>query len=206
MSATNGLREQLTRLMAERHVPGLQAVVMRHGEVVASEVLGTANLEHDVAVTRESVFSINSMAKAFTGVALMQLVESGDLDLDAPISHYLEGLPEAWRPITIRQLATLTSGVPEIMLYRADNSVGLIAADEEAAWAAVHDAPMEFEPGRGYNYVQTNYALLGKVIDRLSGKPFVDVVTERQFDVAGMPHTRYANDHELIPPTGPTPT
>ena len=171
MSATNGLREQLTRLMAERNVPGLQAVVMRHGEVVASEVLGTANLEHDVAVTRESVFSINSMAKAFTGIALMQLVESGDLDLDAPISHYLEGLPEAWRPITIRQLATLTSGVPEIMLYRADNSVGLIAADEEAAWAAVHDAPMEFEPGQGYNYVQTNYALLGKVIDRLCGRP-----------------------------------
>lgn len=196
---THALREQLTRLMEERQIPGLQAVVLRHDEIVASEVLGTANLEHDVAVTRESVFSINSMAKAFTGIALMQLVESGDLDLDAPVSRYLDSLPEAWQPITIRQLATLTSGVPEIMAYRADNSVGLVAADEEAAWATVYAAPMEFEPGRGYNYVQTNYALLGKVIDRLTGKPFVDFITERQFDVAGMPNTRYANDHDLIP-------
>ena len=70
-------------------------------------------------------------------------------------------------PITIRQLATLASGVPEIMAYRADNSVGLVAADEEARLGHRYAAPMEFEPGRGYNYVQTNYALLGKVIDRL---------------------------------------
>ena len=197
-TTTHGLREQLTRMMEERDVPGLQAVVLRDGEVVASETLGLANLEHDVPVTQESVFSINSMAKAFTGVALMQLVEAGDLDLDAPVSRYLDALPEAWQPITIRQLATLTSGLPEIMAYGADSSVGLVAADEDAAWAVVHAAPMEFEPGRGYNYVQTNYALLGKVIDRLSGKPFVDFIAERQFDVAGMIHTRYANDHDLI--------
>jgi CubicO group peptidase (beta-lactamase class C family) len=199
MSTSPGLREQLTRLMEAREIPGLQAVVLRHGEIVASETLGMANLEHDVAVTRESVFSINSMAKAFTGIALMQLVESGDLDLDAPVARYLDALPGAWQPITIRQLATLTSGLPEIMAYGADSSVGLVAEDEEAAWAVVHAAPMEFEPGRGYNYVQTNYALLGKVIDRLSGQPFVDFITERQFDVAGMPRTRYANDHDLIP-------
>ena len=91
-TTTHGLREQLTRLMEERHVPGLQAVVLRDGAVVASETLGMANLEHDVAVTQESVFSINSMAKAFTGVALMQLVEAGDLDLDAPVSRYLDAV------------------------------------------------------------------------------------------------------------------
>ena len=73
-TTTHGLREQLTRLMEKRQIPGLQAVVLRHGEIVASETLGTANLEHDVAVTQESVFSINSMAKAFTGVALMLMV------------------------------------------------------------------------------------------------------------------------------------
>lgn len=199
MSETTGLREQLIHMMQERHVPGLQAVVLRHGEVVASETLGTANLEHDVAVTRESVFSINSMAKAFTGIAVMQLVESGDLDLESPVSRYVDALPDAWQPITIRQLATLTSGLPEIMAYGADSSVGLVAENEDAAWAVAHAAPMEFEPGRGYNYVQTNYALLGKVIAGLSGKPFIDFIAERQFDVAGMAHTRYANDHEIIP-------
>jgi hypothetical protein len=67
--------------MEERRVPGMQVAVVREEEIVTLEALGVANLEHRVSVTHHSIFSINSMAKAFTGVALMQLVEAGRLGL-----------------------------------------------------------------------------------------------------------------------------
>jgi len=89
----------------------------------------------------------------------MQWVEAGELDLAAPVSSYLDDLPETWRPITVRQLATLTSGLPEIMFYTADSSVGLIGdGSEEGAWKAAYAAPFEFPAGKGYRYTQTNYA------------------------------------------------
>jgi len=195
-----GLRDYLHTLMQERRVPGMQLAVVRDGSIVCLEAYGMANVEHQVPVTRESIFSINSMAKAFTGVALMQLVEAGKLDLGAPVSRYLDGLPESWRPVTVRQLATLTSGLPEIMFYNADSTIGLIGGGgEQAALEAAYALPMQFAPDQGYEYVQTNYALLGKIIDRLSGRPFTEFIAERQFAVAGMTHTRYANDRDIIP-------
>ncbi len=199
MPADLSLQQLLTDLMEKRRVPGLQFAAIREGKILALEALGTADLEHDVPVSHESVFSINSMTKAFTGVALMQLVEAGLLDLEAPIGQYLEDLPATWRSITVRQLATLTSGVPEIMEYSPEGSARLIGdGDEEGAWAAVYAAPMQFETGRGYNYVQTNFALLGKIIDQLAGKPFSAFIREKQFDVAGMPSTVYADDRDII--------
>jgi CubicO group peptidase (beta-lactamase class C family) len=198
-SSSPALREYLLALMAERSIPGLQVAIVREGRIEVLDTLGFANLEHRVPATHESIFSINSMAKAFTGVAVMQLVESGQLDLSAPMSCYLDGLPEAWRPITVRQLATLTSGLPEIMVYTADSSVTLIGdGSEEGAWQTAYASPMEYPTGKGYSYNQTNYALLGKVIDRLSGRPFTEFIAERQFAVAGMPNTRYFNDKDIV--------
>jgi CubicO group peptidase (beta-lactamase class C family) len=195
-----GLRAYLDQLMEQRRVPGLQLTVVRDGSIVCQQALGMANVEHKVPVTDESVFSINSMTKAFTGVALMQLVEAGQLDLGAPVSRYLDGLPESWKTVTVRQLATLSSGVPEMMFYNADSTIGLIGGGgEKEAWEAAYALPMEFAPGQGYAYTQTNYALLGKIIDRLSGKPFAEFIAERQFTAAGMSHTRYADDRDLIP-------
>jgi CubicO group peptidase (beta-lactamase class C family) len=194
------LREYLLGLMAERSIPGLQVAVVRNEKIELLDTLGLANLEHQVPATHKSAFSINSMAKAFTGIAVMQLVESGQLDLSAPLSRYLDNLPETWRPITVRQLATLTSGLPEIMVYTADNSVALIGdGSEEGAWKAAYAAPFEFPSGQGYRYTQTNYALLGKIIDRLSGKPFTEFIAERQFAAAGMPSTLYVNDQDILP-------
>lgn len=194
------LREYLSRLMAERSIPALQVAVVRNEKIALLDTLGLANLEHQVPATHKSVFSINSMAKAFTGIAVMQLVESGQLDLSAPLSRYLDCLPETWRPITVRQLATLTSGLPEIMVYTAENSAALIGdGSEEGAWKAAYAAPFEFPPGEGYRYTQTNYALLGKIIDRLSHKPFTEFIAERQFAVAGMPSTLFINDQDIVP-------
>ncbi|MHA4837942.1 serine hydrolase domain-containing protein [Sphingopyxis sp. MSC1_008] len=194
------VRDYLVRLMEERGIPGLQVAVVRDGAIELLDTLGVANVEHRVPATSESIFSVNSMAKAFTGIAVMQLIEDGLLSLSAPISTYLEGLPKLWQAITVRQLATLNAGVPEIMVYTRDNNVALIGdGTEESAWQAAYAAPMEYPTGQGYSYNQTSYALLGRIIARLSGKSFTDFVTERQFAVAGMKHTQYVNDDDILP-------
>lgn len=197
--STSGLKAELLKLMEDRSIPGLQVAVVRDGGIKLLEELGFANVEHQVPVFNGSVFSVNSMSKAFTGVALMQLVEAGLLDLSATISTYLNGLPELWRPISVLQLATLTSGVPEMMVYTSDNDVALLGdGTEEGAWEAAYTLPMEYPTGRGYAYTQTNYALLGRIIQALSGKPFGEFVAGSQFGVAGMANTRFATDQDIV--------
>lgn len=199
-STRAAVRRYLTELMEARGIPGLQLAIVRNAGIELLDMMGLANIEHHVPVIRESIFSVNSMSKAFTGIAVMQLVEDGKLDLAAPISHYLDGLPEGWKPIRVHQLATLNAGVPEMMVYTAQSNVALLGdGTEDGAWQAAYAAPMEYPTGQGYAYTQTNYALLGRIIEQLSGTSFADFVARRQFAVAGMPHTRYFTDQDIVP-------
>ena len=93
--------------MRERRIPGVQVAVVKDGKIVLSKSFGT--------VTNKTIFPIYSCTKAFTGVAIMQLVEDEKVELSAPVSRYLDGLPPAWQQITIRQLLTHVSGLPNIL-------------------------------------------------------------------------------------------
>lgn len=190
----------LRREMRERRIPGLQAAVVKNGKIVLLSSLGTADLQSTAPVSNNSVFGIYSCTKAFTGVAIMQLVEEGKLDLSAPVSRYLDGLPAAWQPVTIRQLLTHVSGLPNILRALDPVSYGYPSgANEDAVWAKTKAMPMEFTPGERFSYNQTNYALLGKIIDKLTGKPFARVFRERQFEVAAMSHTGFGDSRDVIP-------
>ena len=190
----------LRREMRERRVPGLQAAVVKNGNIVLLSTLGTADLQSAAPVTNNSIFGIYSCTKAFTGVAVMQLVEDGKLDLSAPVSRYLDGLPDAWQPVTIRQLLTHVSGLPNILRALDPVNYGFPpGVNEEAVWTRTKAMPMEFTPGERFSYNQTNYALLGKIIDKLTGQPFAQVFRAKQFDVAAMSHTGFGDARDVIP-------
>jgi CubicO group peptidase (beta-lactamase class C family) len=190
----------LRREMRERRIPGLQAAVVKNGKIVLLTSLGTADLQSATPITNKSVFGIYSCTKAFTGVAIVQLVEDGKLDLAAPVSRYLDGLPDAWQPVTIRQLLTHVSGLPNILRALDPVTYGLPSgSNEETIWAKTKAMPMEFTPGERFSYNQTNYALLGKIVDKLSRKPFAEVFRERQFDVAAMSHTGFGDSRDITP-------
>jgi CubicO group peptidase (beta-lactamase class C family) len=190
----------LRREMRERRIPGLQAAVVRRGKIVLLESIGVADIQNSAPVTDKSVFPINSCTKAFTGAAIMQLVEEGKIELSAPVSRYLDGLPAEWQPVTVRQLLTHVSGLPNILrvLDPVTNGFGSVA-DEETAWAKTKSMPMSFPVGERFAYNQTNYALLGKIIDKLSGKPFARMFSERQFQVAGMTSTGFGDSRDVVP-------
>ncbi|WP_202862896.1 serine hydrolase domain-containing protein [Microbulbifer sp. A4B17] len=93
----------------------------KNGEIVKKRNYGFAEIQHKVSVKENTVFPINSMTKAFTGVALVQLSEQGKLSFDDEIGKHIADLPEEWKSISIQQLMTHTSGLPEILSgYRAD--------------------------------------------------------------------------------------
>ena len=168
------------REMQERRIPGLQVAVVQRGKIVLLKSYGIANIQDSAQVTNRSVFSINSCTKAFTGIAIMQLVEEGKVELTAPVSRYLDGLPETWQPITIRQLLTHVSGLPDIVRVLNTTKEGIGGGfNEETVWEKTKAMPMDFPTGEQYSYNQTNYALLGKIINKYSGKPFVQVFRER---------------------------
>ncbi|WP_080055735.1 serine hydrolase [Spirosoma aerolatum] len=190
----------LRKKLSERRITGLQVTVVQQGKIVLSKSYGMANVQDGVPVTNRSIFPINSCTKAFTGVAIMQLVEEGKIDLSAPVSRYLDSLPQAWRPVTIRQLLTHVSGLPDINQLLNPGTYGLEGVGtEEAAFAKIQTFPMDFPTGTQFSYNQTNYLLLGKIIDKFRGKPFAQVFKERQFDVVGMPGTVFGDSRDVIP-------
>ncbi|KAB8061288.1 serine hydrolase [Janthinobacterium sp. FT14W] len=184
--------------MRERQIPGLQIAVIRRGKVVLSRNFGLASLQYQVPVTDASMFSINSATKAFAGVAVMQLVQQGKIDLAAPVSQYLTGLPPAWQAVTVTQLLNHTSGLPDVLDQRSGKLVGPQPDDADAAWKAVLALPVEARPGERYRYNQTNYVLLAQLIERQGGQPFTEFVQRRQFDVAGMRHSGFGDAKDVV--------
>ncbi|GGD32426.1 serine hydrolase domain-containing protein [Pseudoxanthomonas indica] len=198
-AAPAGLEDYLHEKMAHKRIPGMQVAVVRDGRMVFSGSYGVANLQDQIAVTPGSVFSINSATKTFTGVAILQLVQDGKLELDAPISRYLDGLPVQWQTIRVRQLLNHTSGLPDILVPPRAQGTGVLVGDggEEQAWEKVQTLPMDFPTGSAYRYNQTNYVILGKIIDKLSGQPFSDFIRQRQFVPAGMTTATFGDSRDV---------
>jgi CubicO group peptidase (beta-lactamase class C family) len=182
--------------MQQKHIPALQLAVVRQGKIVKLKSYGIANPENNIAATDESIFSINSITKAFVGVAVMQLAEEGKLKVSDRVSTYIDSLPAAWQQVTIQQVLTHTSGLPDI-LDETEQVMG--NGDEQAAMKQVKALPMEFKTGEKFAYNQTGYVLIGQIITKLSGMHFTKFIEERQFKVAGMKLTRFGDSFDIIP-------
>lgn len=187
-------RNLVRQVMEKERIPGLQVVVVKDDEVVLSEGYGLANVENRAPVTRTTLFPINSATKTFTGVAMMQLAEAGLVDLGAPISRYLDDLPETWQDVRVRQLLAHTSGLPNIV-----DRHGLLGGGTELdAWKAVKDLPMDAPIGERFAYNQTNYGLLARIIAKQAQMPFEQHFTEHQFAVAGMHASTFGDSYDLV--------
>ncbi|HJV42918.1 serine hydrolase [Caulobacter sp.] len=178
------------RAMAEQHIPGLQIAVVKDGKIVMSRAYGVADLAKQAPVTPGTVFPINSITKAFTGVAAMREVEAGRLDLAKPIGAYVPDLPEAWRGVEVRRLLSHTSGLPNF-----DDGDG----DGEAAWAAAVAKPVKFPPGQRFDYNQTNYALIQMAINGLRGRAPDATLAGEQIALAGMSRTGWGDSRDAGP-------
>lgn len=135
----------------------------------------------------------------------MQLVEQGKVKLNAPINTYLDDLPVEWQKITVDQLLTHISGLPDILRFFDPNTGNIGPLKTEAAiWENLKTTPLEFKTGEQFSYNQTNYYLLGKIIDKLTNQSFVDFFAEKQFKVASLKHTLFGDSRDIIPNYAPS--
>lgn len=176
-------------------MPGAAVSITLDGQVVQHEEAGAADLEQGTPITPASVFQIASVSKQFTAFAILLLEQDGKLSIDAPLSDYL---PEAarWPPMTLRQLLNHTAGVRDFgtLMPAAGWRDEDLLTDDQVLRMVLRQRGGNFAPGAAYQYNNTDYALLGEVVRRVSGKTLRAFCDERIFRPLGMRDTRFADD------------
>jgi len=189
--------------LAKQHISGMEIGVGRNGTVLYAHGYGLRDRAHQLPVTATTVFPIGSITKQFTSTAVMMLVERGKVNLDAHVSQYLPNAPHG-SEITVRQLLNQTSGLPDYLEDKA-----LLASIMGGTYtsrsvpslvALVGNKPLKFKPGTKYQYSNTNYALAGMIVSKLSGMPYAQVLQHAIFTPQHMNSTQYL---QTSVPTGP---
>lgn len=187
----------VTALMSKRNIPGLSVALVVDDQLAWSKAYGMADIEQAVPVKAETVFRLASTSKPLTAVAVMQLVERGKIDLDAPIQKYVPAFPEKSAPITARQLLGHLSGVRH---YKGDEYDSTRHYPTLTASLDIFkDDPLQHEPGAKYTYTTYGYTLLGAAIEGASGMAYADYMREHVFKPAGMTNTRADSVFDIIP-------
>jgi CubicO group peptidase (beta-lactamase class C family) len=178
--------------LKERRVPGAAWGIVTDGELAHLGVSGYRELDSKSPVTRDSVFRIASMTKSFTAMAIMKLRDEGKLLLDDPAERHvpeLRGLkyPTTDSPrITVRDLLSHAEGFPE------DNPWGdqqLAASEEEFTRMLRQGIPFSNVPGVAYEYSNYGFAILGRIVTNVSGKPYRQYIQEAILNPLGMSST-----------------
>ncbi|MFL6635002.1 MAG: serine hydrolase domain-containing protein [Massilia sp.] len=170
------------------------------GRQIVRGAYGVGDRTWQIPTRPDAVYRVGSVTKMFTAVTILQLVQAGQLALDAPVRTYLPDLPPSWQPVTIRNLLNHTSGAPEY-LSSTNSFRKLVRVDRTPAdvLALVQDQPLRFAPGSKYEYSNTNYVALGLIIEKLTGKPYADVLETRFLRPLGMTHSGYFDDTRIVP-------
>jgi CubicO group peptidase (beta-lactamase class C family) len=193
--------DRLTRLVASDSSPAAAVAVVQHGRIVWERGFGETDRASHARATPGSIFPLASVSKSITSVAVMQLAERRTLDLDAPVSRYLEpglqtvhvGSPDS---VTARSLLQMTAGVPHVVRF---------------AWADDAERPpseaelvrkfgfVAFHPGRHFDYSNMSYGVLQHVVTRTAGRPYATYLADEVFRPYGMLHTSMQVSDALRP-------
>ncbi len=181
--------------MERQHIPGVSLVVIKDDKIIKSVGYGLANVELNVPATPDTVYKIGSVSKQFIATGIMLLVQDGKINLDDPVSKFLEGTPDTWKPITVRHLLTHTSGI----VREAPGFDPLKVQNDADVIKTAFPLPLRFTPGEKYEYCNVGYFTLAEIISKVGGKPWGDFLKERVFEPLGMNATRTTNMTELVP-------
>jgi CubicO group peptidase (beta-lactamase class C family) len=167
-------------------------LIARRGEVVSLEAVGYQDLESKKPMRVDTIFDIRSVTKPVTAIGIMVLMEEGKLTLNEPVDKYLPEFRATGKPqdspyrITILHLLTHTAGMPlnrpleiEDITIKRDRTLADVVA-------ILSKQKPEFEPGTQFRYYSGGFAILGRIIEVVSGKPFEQFIKERIFDPLGM--------------------
>ncbi|MEO3758193.1 serine hydrolase domain-containing protein [Mycobacterium sp. B14F4] len=163
--------------------PGCSAAVGVEGAVVWAGARGIADIATGAEITRDTAFDIASVSKQFTATATLLLAETRRLTLDEALATYVAELPAWAATVTVGQLIHQTSGIPDYIGLLEDDGYSLsdrtTNADALRALTAVTE--LGFEPGTAFEYSNSNYLLLGEIVERVAGQPLSAFLAARIF-------------------------
>jgi CubicO group peptidase (beta-lactamase class C family) len=181
--------EALARLLQERQadrLPSVAAAVVRKGEVVWSDAVGTASYEEDRDATPDTQYRIGSITKTFTATAVMQLRDEGKLDLDDRLEQHLEGVTSG--SPTLRRMLCHLSGMQR---EAGEMFVSGESPTEAELVASLQSVEFVLPPAQALHYSNLAFALLGRVVARRSGMPYTEYVDERIIQPLGLTRTTW---------------
>ncbi|HEY1613655.1 MAG TPA: serine hydrolase domain-containing protein [Rhizomicrobium sp.] len=188
------IARDMTTALHRFDVPGAVVMVVRNGKPSLVQTFGERDAARNLPVRRDTHFEIGSITKQFTAACILQLQEAGKLRLDRPLADYLPDAPHA-KEVTLRQLLTHTSGLhdyfDETLAGRPISYSNLIGRG-----AAL---PLDFPPGSRWSYSNTNYLLLGKVIEAVSGESYGAYLTRHILGPLHMTETYTTADEAHLP-------
>ena len=190
-------------------------LVARGNEILLSKGYGLANLEWDIPNTPSTKFRLGSITKQFTAASILLLEERGKLEIEDPIKKHMPDAPAAWDGITIYNLLTHTSGIPNFTALPEYSKLRPFAAPVAKTIEAFRDKPLDFAPGERMSYSNSGYLVLGHVIETVTGASYAAFLQENIFTPLGMKDSGFDSNSEIIArraagytptPKGPTNT
>jgi CubicO group peptidase (beta-lactamase class C family) len=192
----NSRMEQIIQDYAGRKQFSGAILVAQGGKIVLDKAYGYANLEWDIPNSPTTKFQIASMTKQFTAASVLLLEERGKLHVEDPVKRYMPDAPPAWDRVTIYNLLTHTSGIPN--KYDGITSWTQTKTPEQLV-ASFRNKPLDFQPGETRKYSNSGYYLLGYLIEKISGQSYGDFVRENILKPLGMNDSGYNSNSEVIP-------
>jgi CubicO group peptidase (beta-lactamase class C family) len=199
---------RIDAMAAEEHAKdkiGSVTVGIVHGaHLVWTRSYGDADSERRTPATKDTVYRIGSITKQFTGLMLMQLAQDGTVSFSDPVQRYLPelnaigGRREGAPPITLLQLATMTSGIGREPANLPKYLVGPVSRWEQTLIAALEETKYDYEPGTRYFYSNVGYAILGAALSRAAKVPFTAHVEQRIFVPLGMTQTAFEPNAAIL--------
>ncbi len=180
--------------------PGASVAVVKDGAIIYKKGYGMANLEYDIPNTPSTIFHIASVSKQFTAFSILLLEKEGRLSLDDDLRKYIPEVPDFGKTITLRHLATHTSGMRDQwnLLAMAGWRLDDVITKEHVLKLVSKQKELNFNPGDEYLYCNTGFTLLAEVVARVSGQSFAEFTQAKIFGPLQMNNTLFYDDHEKI--------
>ncbi len=186
------LRKAMDEYLAFSGDPGLSVAIRLPSGATFVEAAGVANITTGDAMNTHSSFRVGSNTKPFIAALVMMLVDEGLVGLDDPLSDYVSDYP-AWDNVTVRMLLDMSSGIPDYLLSESFMMAAVFDPESlttpDVLLNFVKDTEMVFEPGTQHIYSNTNYILIGLIIEEVTGEAAQDALRTRILDPLGLDDT-----------------
>lgn len=170
------------RQYMDRHLPGMSVVVLKGDAVLFAKDLGGADIAGSIPIHAGTIYQLGSIGKQFLAALVVTLAGEGKLSLDDPVIKHLPDFTLLTPDIRVRHLLSHTSGIRELFtLPEAQEGFDNLSRTRDELVDAIRQAPIDFAPAARWSYSNTNYTMLALIVERLTGKPYEDVLAERFF-------------------------